>query len=41
MTALKPRLLKSTEILLWVYGVGLAGMLLPFSRELFIVDNPA
>lgn len=31
---------KSTEILLWVYGVGLAGMLLPFSRELFIVITP-
>jgi putative membrane protein len=31
---------KSTEILLWVYGVGLAGMLLPFSRELFITITP-
>lgn len=40
MTALKPRLLKSTEILLWVYGVGLAGMLLPFSRELFKLITP-
>ncbi len=31
---------KSTEILLWVYGVGLAGMLLPFSRNLFITITP-
>ena len=31
---------KSTEILLWVYGVGLVGMLLPFSRELFITITP-
>ncbi|MDF1560771.1 MAG: carotenoid biosynthesis protein [Bacteroidales bacterium] len=31
---------KSTGILLWVYGVGLAGMLLPFSRELFITITP-
>jgi uncharacterized membrane protein len=34
------RIEKSTEILLWVYGVGLAGMLLPFSRELFITRTP-
>lgn len=34
------RILKSTEILLWVYGVGLAGMLLPFSRELFKIITP-
>ena len=40
MIVLKPRLLKSTEILLWVYGVGLAGMLLPFSRELFKLITP-
>jgi putative membrane protein len=40
MTAGKPRILKSTEILLWVYGVGLAGMLLPFSRELFMIITP-
>lgn len=40
MTAGKPRILKSTEILLWVYGVGLAGMLLPFSRELFKMITP-
>jgi len=31
---------KSTEILLWVYAVGLAGMLLPFSRALFITITP-
>jgi putative membrane protein len=40
MTVSKPRILKSTEILLWVYGVGLAGMLLPFSRELFKLITP-
>ncbi len=34
------RILKSTEILLWVYGVGLAGMLLPFTRELFKIITP-
>ncbi|NLE34720.1 MAG: carotenoid biosynthesis protein [Bacteroidales bacterium] len=31
---------KPTEILLWVYAVGLAGMLLPFSRELFKLITP-
>jgi len=40
MTADKTRILKSTEILLWVYGVGLAGMLMPFSRELFKLITP-
>ncbi len=40
MTAVKPHILKSTEILLWVYGVGLTGMLLPFSRELFKMITP-
>lgn len=40
MTAGRPRILKSTEILLWVYGVGLAGMLMPFSRELFKTITP-
>ncbi|MFZ2286024.1 MAG: carotenoid biosynthesis protein [Bacteroidales bacterium] len=34
------RILKSTEILLWVYGVGLAGMLIPFTRELFKIITP-
>jgi len=33
-------ILKSTEILLWVYGVGLAGMLIPFTRDLFIIITP-
>jgi len=33
-------IVKSTEVLLWVYGVGLAGMLLPFSRDLFIAITP-
>lgn len=28
------------KILLWVYGVGVAGMLLPFSRDLFIRITP-
>ena len=37
---IKPRVPKSTEILLWVYGVGLAGMLLPFSRGLFTAITP-
>jgi putative membrane protein len=37
---IKPRVSKSTEILLWVYGVGLAGMLLPFSRGLFTAITP-
>ena len=36
----RKRILKSNEILLWVYGVGLAGMLLPFSRELFKIITP-
>lgn len=36
----RKRILKSTEILLWVYGVGLAGMLLPFSREVFKIITP-
>lgn len=40
MKGSKPLILKSTEILLWVYGVGLAGMLLPFSRELFMIITP-
>jgi putative membrane protein len=40
MKGSNPRILKSTEILLWVYGVGLAGMLLPFSRELFMIITP-
>lgn len=30
----------TTKILLWVYGVGLAGMLLPFTRNLFIQITP-
>lgn len=34
------RIRESTKILLWVYGVGLAGMLLPFTRELFIRITP-
>ncbi|MDZ7635724.1 MAG: carotenoid biosynthesis protein [Bacteroidales bacterium] len=34
------RIRGSTKILLWVYGVGLAGMLLPFTRELFIKITP-
>jgi putative membrane protein len=36
----RKRILKSTEILLWVYGVGLAGMLLPFTREIFKIITP-
>ncbi|MHC1731900.1 MAG: carotenoid biosynthesis protein [Bacteroidales bacterium] len=40
MKGSEPHILKSTEILLWVYGVGLAGMLLPFSRELFMIITP-
>lgn len=40
MKGRRPRILKSTEILLWVYGVGLAGMLLPFSSELFRIITP-
>lgn len=40
MTPTRPRILKSTEILLWVYGVGLAGMLLPFSRGIFTAITP-
>lgn len=38
--AQKGRISKPTEILLWVYAVGLAGMLLPFSRELFRLITP-
>jgi hypothetical protein len=34
------RILKSTEILFWVYEVGLAGMFIPFSRDLFIIITP-
>lgn len=37
---MKLRISKSTEILLWVYGVGLAGMLLPFSRGIFTAITP-
>lgn len=40
MTMIKPRVPKSTEILLWVYGVGLAGMLLPISRGFFTAITP-
>jgi len=40
MTGIRLRVPKSTEILLWVYGVGLAGMLLPFSRGLFTAITP-
>lgn len=37
---LKIRIRKPVEILLWVYGVGLTGMLLPFTRELFMMITP-
>lgn len=37
---LKARITKPVEILLWVYAVGLTGMLLPFSRELFKTITP-
>ena len=40
MTMIKLRVPKSTEILLWVYGVGLAGMLMPFTRGLFTAITP-
>jgi putative membrane protein len=30
----------TVKILLWVYGVGLTGMLLPFTRDLFIFITP-
>ncbi len=40
MKSKKLQIQKPTEILLWVYGVGLAGMLLPFSRELFMMITP-
>lgn len=33
-------LTEPVKILLWVYGVGVAGMLLPFSRDLFIRITP-
>ncbi|MGE5348107.1 MAG: carotenoid biosynthesis protein [Actinomycetota bacterium] len=36
----KARIPKPVEVLFWVYGVGLAGMLLPFSRELFRTITP-
>jgi putative membrane protein len=34
------RVSKPLEILLWVYGVGLAGMLIPFTRNIFIAIIP-
>lgn len=34
------RIPKPTEILLWVYGVGLAGMLLPWTHNIFIIIIP-
>ncbi|MRR19077.1 carotenoid biosynthesis protein, partial [bacterium] len=34
------RIRESTKILLWVYGVGLTGMLLPFTREIFVLITP-
>ena len=34
------RVSDTTKVLLWVYGVGLTGMLLPFTRELFILITP-
>lgn len=37
---MKARIPKPVEILLWVYGVGLAGMLLPFSRDFFRSITP-
>jgi len=40
MTLPRPRIQKSTGILVWVYGVGLAGMLLPFSRGIFTSITP-
>ena len=40
MTMIKLRVPKSIEILLWVYGVGLAGMLMPFSRGFFTAITP-
>jgi putative membrane protein len=30
----------STRVLLWVYGVGLAGMMIPYTRDLFIMITP-
>jgi len=37
---MKVKVSDTTKILLWVYGVGLAGMLLPFTRNLFILITP-
>lgn len=34
------RLTEPVKILLWVYGVGVVGMLLPFSRDLFVRITP-
>jgi len=30
----------TTKVLLWVYGVGLAGMLVPFTHDLFVLITP-
>ena len=34
------RISDSTKVLLWVYGVGLAGMMIPYTRDLFILITP-
>jgi putative membrane protein len=34
------RVSKPAEVLLWVYGVGLAGLLVPFTRNVFIAIIP-
>jgi len=31
---------EATKILLWVYGVGLTGMLVPFAHDLFVLITP-
>jgi putative membrane protein len=38
--SLMRKISKSTEILLWVYGVGLAGMLVPFTHGVFTAIVP-
>jgi len=34
------RISDSTRVLLWVYSVGLAGMMIPYTRDLFILITP-
>ncbi len=37
---MRAKVSEATKILMWVYGVGLTGMLVPFTHDLFILITP-